>query len=201
MSQPQHDNGSRNGGRANNAAAPPPPYPADTGFQAPDQPGRFMGRQLANWSERMGASLIDALLIVSPALAAMIYYATSNVTTADVMSGHGGRSVLINDLLWLCALLFYVYDRWLLQGRTGQTWGKRILHLRLVRMDNGYPVGPGHAFIRDLAHMLDVPCIPIGILWPLWDDRRQTFADKLASTVVLSDADRGTSDSPDDRRD
>jgi len=187
MSLSGHEHGTGNGSRANNAAAPAPPYPADTGFQIADQPGTFMGRQLASWQERMGASLIDALLIVSPALAAMVYFATSNVSTADVMAGHGGRTVLVNDLLWLGALLFYVYNRWLLQGRTGQTWGKRILHLRLVRMDNGYPPGPGHAFIRDIAHMLDVPCIPIGLLWPLWDGRRQTFADKLASTVVLSD--------------
>jgi uncharacterized RDD family membrane protein YckC len=25
----------------------------------------------------------------------------------------------------------------------------------------------------------------LGYLWPLWDDKRQTFADKICSTVVL----------------
>ncbi len=160
----------------------------DAGYRSGvDEPGKFMGRTLASWPERFGAGMLDALLIVSPALAAMVFFATSNVSTADIMAGHGGRTLLINDLLWLSALLLYVYDRWLLQGRTGQTWGKRILRIRLLRMDNGLPVGPGHAFIRDLAHMLDVPCLPIGLLWPLWDARRQTFADKLASTVVIAE--------------
>ncbi|HEX9344008.1 MAG TPA: hypothetical protein VF995_10385, partial [Actinomycetota bacterium] len=80
--QDQSQDGSRNGSHANNAAPPPPPPAsygqpppphADTGFDVVDQPGTFMGRQLASWAERFGASLIDALLIVSPALAAMIY--------------------------------------------------------------------------------------------------------------------------------
>jgi uncharacterized RDD family membrane protein YckC len=33
-----------------------------------------------------------------------------------------------------------------------------------------------------------VDAIPffIGFLWPLWDRRRQTFADKLLGTVVLA---------------
>jgi uncharacterized RDD family membrane protein YckC len=40
------------------------------------------------------------------------------------------------------------------------------------------------AFVRDLAHFLD-GIFYIGYLWPLWDPKRQTFADKVCSTVVL----------------
>lgn len=43
------------------------------------------------------------------------------------------------------------------------------------------------AFVRALAHFLDaLPCY-IGFLFPLWDAKHQTFADKLCSTVVLKD--------------
>jgi hypothetical protein len=41
------------------------------------------------------------------------------------------------------------------------------------------------AFARDIVHLLDsLPCY-IGFLWPLWDAKRQTFADKILSTVVV----------------
>jgi hypothetical protein len=36
-----------------------------------------------------------------------------------------------------------------------------------------------------LAHILDsLPCY-LGYLWPLWDAKRQTFADKVMGTVVI----------------
>ena len=41
------------------------------------------------------------------------------------------------------------------------------------------------AFVRQLAHILDgIPCY-IGYLWPLWDAKRQTFADKVIGTYVI----------------
>jgi uncharacterized RDD family membrane protein YckC len=57
-------------------------------------------------------------------------------------------------------------------------------------MQDGQPVGGGIAFVRDLCHILDgLPCIllPIGFLWPIWDSRRQTFADKIVNTVVVAE--------------
>ena len=40
-------------------------------------------------------------------------------------------------------------------------------------------------FVRGLAHFLDsLPCY-IGYLWPLWDTKRQTFADKIMNSVVV----------------
>ena len=73
-------------------------------------------------------------------------------------------------------------------GRTGQSWGKQVLNLRLVRMADGQPMGGGMAFVRDLVHILDGLLCYIGFLWPLWDARRQTlFGDKIMNTVVLSE--------------
>jgi hypothetical protein len=41
------------------------------------------------------------------------------------------------------------------------------------------------AFVRDFAHLLDVLSLGLGYLWPLWDARRQTFADKVVRSVVV----------------
>jgi Raf kinase inhibitor-like YbhB/YbcL family protein len=52
---------------------------------------------------------------------------------------------------------------------------------------DGQPVGSLMAFVRRFLHAVDaLPCF-IGLLFPLWDIRRQTLADKLARTVVLYD--------------
>jgi RDD family len=43
------------------------------------------------------------------------------------------------------------------------------------------------AFVRDLAHIIDSIICYIGWLFPLWDARRQTIADKIMSTVVVAE--------------
>jgi len=90
-------------------------------------------------------------------------------------------------LLYLVSLGIWIYNRSIMMGRTGQSWGKQVLNLRLVRMADGQPMGGGMCFVRDLAHILDaIPCY-VGFLFPIWDARRQTFSDKVMSTVVLSE--------------
>jgi uncharacterized RDD family membrane protein YckC len=48
----------------------------------------------------------------------------------------------------------------------------------------GQPIGPGWAFLRYLLHTLDGFCY-LGYLWPIWDSRKQTFADKIMNTFVI----------------
>jgi uncharacterized RDD family membrane protein YckC len=158
-----------------------PPAPAAGGYVA-DQPGFYMGRALANWPQRVGAYLIDYLIAAIPAFLAVILF--SGTDPGETPSAGAG---FVAFLLYLVSLGIWLYNRAIQQGRTGQSWGKQVLNLRLVRMADGQPMGGGMAFVRDLAHILDaIPCY-IGFLFPLWDARRQTFADKIMSTVVLSE--------------
>ena len=76
-------------------------------------------------------------------------------------------------------------DRWIVAGRTGQSFGKRRVGLRLVGQDTAAPIGPAQAFVRDLVHLLDGLTV-VGFLWPRWDERRQSLADKLMRTVVVA---------------
>ena len=158
-----------------------PPAPAAGGYVA-DQPGYYMGRTLANWPQRVGAYLIDYLIAAIPAFLAVILF--SGTDPGETPSA--GASV-VAFLLYLVSLGIWIYNRAIQQGRTGQSWGKQVLNIRLLRMSDGQPIGGGMAFVRDLAHILDaLPCY-IGYLFPLWDARRQTFADKIVSTVVLAE--------------
>jgi uncharacterized RDD family membrane protein YckC len=82
-------------------------------------------------------------------------------------------------------LIFSIWNRWIRTGRTGMSIGKERLGIKLVSEDTGQPIGAGMAFVRDLAHYVDGLICYIGYLFPLWDDRRQTLADKIVKTVVL----------------
>jgi uncharacterized RDD family membrane protein YckC len=171
-----------------------PPYgtPAQAGYGQPapppggyvaDQPGYYMGRTLANWPQRVGAYLIDYLIAAVPIFLAVLLFG-GNDSGRSTSAGAG----VVAFLLYLVGFGVWIYNRAIQQGRTGQSWGKQVLKLRLVRMADGQPMGGGMAFVRDLAHIVDaLPCY-IGYLFPLWDARRQTFSDKIMSTVVLSES-------------
>jgi uncharacterized RDD family membrane protein YckC len=160
-----------------------PPAPGAAGGYVPDQPGHYMGRTLANWPQRVGAYLIDNLIASIPAFLAIILF--SGTQPGETPSAGAG---LVAFLLYLVSLGLWIYNRSILMGRTGQSWGKQVLSLRLVRMADGQPMGGGMAFVRDLVHILDGLLCYLGFLWPLWDARRQTlFGDKIMNTVVLSE--------------
>lgn len=73
----------------------------------------------------------------------------------------------------------------MLEGGSGQTWGKRLVGIRVVQAEDGSDIGYGKAFGRAAAHLLD---FGVGLLLPLWDGQRQTIHDKAAGTIVVKDA-------------
>ena len=85
---------------------------------------------------------------------------------------------------YVVAAAFVIWDL-VVQGITGQTVGKRFVGTCLVRLDDGEVVGPGLSILRYFGHILDVLPLYAGFLWPLWDDKRQTFSDKMCRTVVI----------------
>lgn len=164
----------------------PPPPPQGAAGAVPgwgeERPGRFMGHDLANWLHRVAAYVIDLVATFTPPFVAVVLL---DPGPGGTMSG---TTSVVYLLLWLLGPAVWVYNRWILQGRSGQSWGKQVMGTRLARADDGQAVGGAIALLRDLAHLLDaLPCIlfPIGFLWPIWDAKRQTFADKIMNTVVV----------------
>jgi len=123
----------------------------------------------ANWGQRVGAYLIDVLPIIVLEIIAFAFH---------------NSVVLI--LVILIALGVQIYNRWILAGRTGQSWGKKALGIKLVSEATNAPIGAGMAFLRDICHIVDSIICYIGWLFPLWDAKRQTLADKILSTVVVA---------------
>jgi uncharacterized RDD family membrane protein YckC len=154
----------------------------------------------SHWIKRVAATLLDGLfagLVAIPAYALTFigigvgtqdletYTDSAGVsrTTGDWNSA-GTPLVVIGALLFLLPLVFTIWNVFIRQGRTGYTLGKSILGTKLIGEADGRTIGAGRAFVRYLCHILDAFCY-IGYLWPLWDAKRQTFADKIMKTVVI----------------
>lgn len=82
----------------------------------------------------------------------------------------------------LLGLAYYAY----LEGSpSGQTVGKRAMSIRVIDFAGGGPLGPGRALLRYVGRILSaIPC-GLGYFWMLWDSEKQTWHDKIATTVVV----------------
>ena len=62
-----------------------------------------------------------------------------------------------------------------------------IMGLKCVSDETGELIGGGQGVLRTICHFIDSLICYIGWLFPLWDAKRQTIADKIVKTVVLTD--------------
>jgi uncharacterized RDD family membrane protein YckC len=69
-------------------------------------------------------------------------------------------------------------------GTTGQTPGKRLMGLRVVR-DTGEALTLGTAFLRWVGYIVSFLPMFMGFLWAGADRRKQGWHDKIAGTVVI----------------
>ncbi|MGY4711254.1 RDD family protein [Mycolicibacterium sp. CBM1] len=85
----------------------------------------------------------------------------------------------------LIGLAYMLWNYGYRQGTTGSSIGKSIMKFKVVSEKTGQPIGFGLSIVRQLAHIIDGIICYIGYLFPLWDAKRQTLADKIMTTVCL----------------
>ena len=73
-----------------------------------------------------------------------------------------------------------------LVGAKGQSPGMALMGLRCIGEETGQVIGGGMGVVRTIAHIVDSIICYIGWLFPLWDAKRQTIADKLVKTLVVA---------------
>jgi uncharacterized RDD family membrane protein YckC len=159
-----------------------------------DAPQRVL---LASWGRRVLGYLVDGFLGLVASIPLIVGYVMlfseldlhTDPVTGETVQGPAGevRPATIGILVLglLIAIGFTIYNQFIRQGRTGYTLGKAVVGIRLVGEQSGRPIGAGLCFVRQLAHLVDGAICNLGYLWPLWDPKRQTLADKIMSTVVV----------------
>jgi uncharacterized RDD family membrane protein YckC len=141
--------------------------------------GKLRLAQKANYGRRFAAGLLDWVIASLPGWIVIL----SNRRT-------GLSASLFNNNIWWITLIsvgcyfgYYFFSVWL----TGKTLGKKLLGLKIIRLDGQSP----DAFTSFLRHCLGYTVssatLLLGFLWPAWDARRMGFHDKLARTLVIYD--------------
>jgi uncharacterized RDD family membrane protein YckC len=180
---PDQPEATEHSGTSSSAAGPV--YRPSPGFPVP-----ALRNDYASWGQRVRARLVDqgptylGLIIFSAGyLIWIVELAMSGGSTFEV--GRAVVAMIIGLSVMLASLPWVAYNRWMIAGRAGQSLGKRVTKIRLIGEETQAPIGARNAFIRDLVHILDWLTV-VGYLWPRWDDKQQTFADKIMRTIVVS---------------
>ena len=132
----------------------------------------------ASWIRRFFAWALD-MHIQMPFLV-LAYVGHTKATAAWGTAKGLAVAVILYGLWYLVGFL----NRCALMGRTGYSLGHLFLGIRTVSDRSGEPIGIRRMYMREQAHYLDQ--ILLGFLWPIFDPRRRTIADKLASTITVS---------------
>src|SRR6266851_2923032 len=150
---------------------------------------------IAGIGSRGAAAMVDTL-IQSVTLIVILVALSAGLAASSAflaLGGGAGSSMLFIALFALA--LFAVADGYFMLFEilwNGQTPGKRMLGIRVIR-ENGYPMRPIDAVIRNVVRMVDwLPgAYGIGVLTMLLNKRSKRLGDFASGTIVVREGSRG----------
>jgi uncharacterized RDD family membrane protein YckC len=179
--------------------SPPPPGaggPVAPAFgQEPSVLGRYV---LATWLSRVGAALIDGLII---AVVATLPFLVLGAALGVGFAADSGATVWVaigGAVLWIVciSIIALLYAPIMMARTNGKTVGRMVFNIRVVRT-SGAPITLGFAALREvvvksllfgLAGSVTAGIAPLlDVLWPLWDEENRALHDFIVSTRVVQD--------------
>jgi uncharacterized RDD family membrane protein YckC len=148
------------------------------------QPQLWTGAPLSGWWRRVGAYILDGIFT-----SILIWLGSVLIVAGSEAAG------VILMLVGLAVAFFYYPITMAREGAAnGQTLGKQILSIRVVR-DDGEPVTFGFALLREFVVkyllfqviggvLLGIPWL-LDVLWPLWDNQNRALHDMMVKSHVL----------------
>jgi len=190
---PEEAPGSSSGGYTS------PPPPGAGGVAVGTAPGAVAGQYtLAGWWPRVGAFLLDGLIIAIGAL--VVLAAFGAVFSVGFLGSEetGIAALVIGAILGVLAIsiVALIYAPLMMARTNGKTLGRMATGIRVVRA-NGQPMTFGFAMLREVAVKAllfgTAGTITGGIanlldyLWPLWDDENRALHDFVVDTRTVND--------------
>src|SRR4051794_6997532 len=142
---------------------------------------------LAEWWPRVGATLLDSVIIGAISLGCLI----ASVIALAPFGADGDTGAPVWLLLTFVAGATYFSGLTARKGEhNGQTFGKQAVGIRVVR-DDGRPIRLGLAVAREVGlKLLVANLVVIGwiidSLWPLGDKENRALHDMIVKTHVVS---------------
>ncbi|MFA5776648.1 MAG: RDD family protein [Patescibacteria group bacterium] len=150
----------------NNSTAIPQPIPVAAASS---------GVVYAGFFERFIAALIDGVLI---GIANFVL----GFVLGTVLGGAKWVQSVANLIAMAMAASYYVY----FISQRGQTIGKKVMHLRVQNITTGQNLDVVSAILREIVgKFLSGVVLLLGYFWMLWDDKKQTWHDKIAKSIVV----------------
>lgn len=161
------------------------------------------GRRYTEWLSRVLAFLIDAVPLVI--LVGIGSFFTQVLTTTAEVTHHGNldgasyaytttetsvsaMGLLLSWVFYLVALAYWFWNKGFREGTTGKSIGKQITGHTTLHEGSNEPLGAGMGLLRLILLWVDFAICYIGVLWPLWDPKRQCLlSDRMTKAVVYKD--------------
>jgi uncharacterized RDD family membrane protein YckC len=137
--------------------------------------------QYGGFIRRIIAFLIDNIFLQAAALFVTIVGLIVIGIEAEQLTAWSGT--LLNSYYATAVVMNFFYFTYF-HGTTGQTLGKRMLGMKVVR-STGEPMRAGVAFLRWVGYLLSGLIFYLGFLWIAFDGRKQGWHDKIAGTCVI----------------
>lgn len=149
----------------------------------------------AEWGDRAFAALIDGAITFG----ILILLTFICVALGAVGAGIGGSDSAAPIVIFLFGIFisalsifgFGLYNKIYLVSKRGASIGQNIQHLKVVDATGRIPpVGPLSLRLLVQVGLFMVPgvnglLVLLDLLFPLWDEKKQTIHDKAASTYVI----------------
>jgi len=141
--------------------------------------GGFWRRFVAISIDTILLYIVNVILIVIVNLIVPVHYDpiyltdTNSAVMFSALFPYYGMAVMVNAA-------YFIY----FHGMTGQTPGKKMLGLAVVRAD-GEPMTFGIAFLRWVGYIVSKLPFFLGFIWAAFDRRKQGWHDKIAGTCVI----------------
>ena len=171
--------------------APPKELSVAAPVPAPPPPPAMQQVGLASVGRRWLAIIIDGLIVaVMTLLLAGVGGAFTTLESALLSDDAAMISTAVsqfqNDVVTMNLLVSAVYNVAFMTLFNGQTLGKIMLKLRVIKK-NGQRIGILDAIIRNVFGYTISGMFLLGYLWAIFDREKQTWHDKLAGTVVVDE--------------
>ena len=166
---------------------PGAPTPVPAGASIPPPTAVAVSYQYAGLLTRFFASLIDLVILLVFSIVLAIPFGILTWSASYYTGGFGpwvsliwGPFAVVVFVLWV---LYFTY----LESRSGQTFGKRAVDLKVVSLPTGKPPDFGHALVRNIVRIVDwLPVLYlVGFVVALLTPRKQRLGDILANTAVV----------------
>jgi uncharacterized RDD family membrane protein YckC len=174
--------------------SPPPP---GAGGPAPEFASATGGYTLSGWWRRVGAHLIDGVIIGAVALVLLVAVTAPFSIGFFVNDTVGIGAVIVGVLFsFVCIFVAALLYAPLLMARTdGRTLGRMVTGIRVIRA-SGEPIDFGFAMLREVAikwllfgavlgSITGGLAVLVDYLWPLWDEENRALHDYVVNTRTV----------------